>query len=250
MIAGLCAALEERLTPAAAGWLEGALRATAADPDAVHDVFPAVARHCGRGPLDAAPADDPDGVSADWSVADAARVLLLTVLPAVRPPLADRLTRLYREGGTAERLAVLRGLSVLDDLDATLGDSATGLLHEALRSHDPRLVRAALGPYAVRRLDAPAYRQAILKCVHMGLPAPLAPHRTDAGLARMLADHAHERVAAGRAVPDEIWPVLARFPDAVAASGLADAADHPDEARRTAARRALDRLARTRATTL
>ncbi|WP_203599805.1 EboA domain-containing protein [Streptomyces sp. SID10853] len=249
MIAGLCAALEERLTPAAATWLEGALRATSADPAAVHDLFPVVARQCGRGPLDAVPGDDGERVTADWSVADAARVLVLTVLPSSPPPLADRLTRLYREGGTWERLAVLRGLAVLDDLDTTFADSATDLLNEALRSQDPRLLAAAVGPYAARHLDAAAYRHAILKCVFTGVPALPAAHRADAELARMLADHAHERVAAGRDVSDDVWPVLARFPDVVAASGLAGEADHPDAVRRTAARRALDRLASVRAIT-
>ncbi len=72
---------------------------------------------------------------------------------------------------------------------------------------------AALGPYGAAHLDPPAYRQAVLKCVFTGVPlagvAGLA-ERGDGELARMFADFADERVAAGRAVPPDVWLVIDR----------------------------------------
>lgn len=232
MIADLCASLEAALTPEAEHWLTAALRATAADPGAVHDIFPVVARRCGRAPLGLAP----DPAQDVWSTADAARVVLLASVPDAPGLLSRTLTELYRAGGTPERRAVLLALDVLDGPRPDLGAAATMIVQEALRSHDTRLVAAALGPYAARHLDAAAYRHGVLKCVFMGVRPTVAAHRADAELARMLADYAHERIAAGRDVPDDVWPVLARHPAAVAASGLAADAGLPDPARRALGR--------------
>jgi hypothetical protein len=91
-----------------------------------------------------------------------------------------------------------------------LGDAATPLLHDAIRTNDPRLISAALGPYAAH-LDADMWRQAVLKCVFMGLPlngvADLL-RRADGELAGMLADLVTEREAAGRAVAEDAHALL------------------------------------------
>jgi hypothetical protein len=93
-----------------------------------------------------------------------------------------------------------------------VGDAGVPLLHDALRTNDSRLVTAALGPYGVSWLDAPAYRQAVLKCVFMGIPlAGISglDQRTDDELRRMLREFAAEREAAGRPVPEDVPMVLA-----------------------------------------
>ncbi|MGW2714419.1 EboA domain-containing protein, partial [Streptomyces sp. NPDC001356] len=126
-----------------------------------------------------------------------------------------------------------------------LGGGAVQLVADALRTHDPNLVSAAVGRYAARHLDAAGYRQAVLKCLFMGVPLAAVAGldlRADGELARMLADFAHERVAAGRDVPDDVWPLLARFPEAVDASGLPAEAESTRPERRAAARRALARF--------
>lgn len=79
------------------------------------------------------------------------------------------------------------------------------------------MIAAALGPFGARVLDEQAFRQAVLKCVFVGLPlAGLTglDKRADAELARMLAAFAHERVVAGRSVPADIWPLVDRYPPA------------------------------------
>ncbi|MDQ8706312.1 EboA domain-containing protein [Streptomyces sp. LHD-70] len=136
--------------------------------------------------------------------ADAARLLLLQ---AAQSDLAT-VTRLYQQGTADERRAVLLSLPHL-----VQGPQALPLTEDALRTNDPRLVAAAVGPYAGEHLDRHAWRHAILKCLFIGVPVATVARlrvraRGDAELARMLGDYAAERSAAGRPVPDDLHRVL------------------------------------------
>ena len=227
----LWSALEQRATPEGLAWLRESVEAVEADPEAVRTRFAMAGRKVGRGPLDAAA--DPDDVHA-WTVDDAARTLLLVALgDGVEAELAD----LYRFGDAAERRALLRALPHLP-----VGDRAVFLVDDAIRTNDTRLVAAALGPYATEHLDDAAYDQAVLKCVFIGVPiAPLdgLPERATPETARMLAAFVHERVAAGRDIPAEVWDVIDRHPPAaeLAAIEAERQSEFPD--RREAAERAL-----------
>ncbi|MFI1051971.1 EboA domain-containing protein [Streptomyces griseoruber] len=224
-------ALDERLTADAAAWLADAVARVGEDPAAVRGVFPAVGRRCGRGPL-----------IAGWTVADAARARLLAALPLSGAALAEEIAALHRYGDSAEQRAVLRSLALLEDTDASFADRGLPLVRAALRSNDTDLIESALGPYAARHLDAEGYRQAVLKSVFCGIPlARIAglTERADRELARMLADFAHERVAAGRDVPADVWPVVRAHPGTLEASGLPAETGSPSPDRREAAVRAL-----------
>jgi hypothetical protein len=227
----LWSALEERVPPDALAWVRESAEAIEADPAAVRTRFPMAGRKAGRGPLD--PDASPDDVHA-WTIDDAARTLLLVALgDGVEAELAD----LYRFGDAAERRGLLRALPYLP-----VGDRAMAIVDDAIRANDTRLVAAALGPYATEHLDDAAYDQAVLKCVFIGVPiAPLdgLPARATAGTARMLAAFVHERVAAGRDVPAEVWDVIDRQPPAEELAAI-EAERHSDFAdRRGAAERAL-----------
>ncbi|MEV5811371.1 EboA domain-containing protein [Streptomyces mutabilis] len=191
--ADLRAALTAELGGAARAWLDQALDEAAAHPGthgpiSVWELRLAEAgRRCG-------PAH-----------ADAARVL---VLHAARAG-TDALTRVYSQGTADERRAVLHALPHL-----VSGPDGLPLVEDALRTNDTRLVAAALGPYAARHLDAHQWRHAVLKCLFTGVPvdrvADLGRRAAgDAELARMLADYAAERTAAGRPVPEDLHRVLA-----------------------------------------
>lgn len=183
-------------------WLDEATAAVVADPTAIRRLFPAARRTCGRSRLDA-----------HWTVDEAARAVLLTALPLRGQALADEVGRLHRHGDPAEQRAVLRALPLLD-----LDDLGLPLVREALRGNDTTLIEAALGPYAARHLPDAEYRQAVLKCVFCEIPLDRVhglADRADRELARMLADFAHERLVAGRAVPQDIGPVLHTFPDVI-----------------------------------
>ena len=231
------------LDPAARTWLDEAVARVAERPAAVRTLFPAARRRCGHARLDA-----------HWTVDEAARAVLLTALPLGGQPLADELTGLHRHGDPAEQRAVLRTLPLLvapnggDTAREPLGDLALPLVREALRGNDNGIIEAALGPYGAARLPDAEYRQAVLKCVFYEIPLARIdglPARADAELARMLADFARERVAAGRDVPADIWPVVRAFP---AADRLTDGLTTETRAaaseRREAAQRALEALHR------
>ncbi len=157
----------------------------AADPTAIRVLFPEARRTCGP------------------EVVDEVRVGLLAALPP--SVLAEEITGLYRFGDPAEKRAVLRALSEL-----SIGDVGLLLVRDALRTDDPTLVTAALGPYGAANLDAHAYRQAVLKCVSLGVPlAEIGALRIDDELRGMLRAFADDRVAAGRPVPADVPMVLA-----------------------------------------
>ena len=227
----LWGALEERVSPEALAWVRESVAEIEADPAAVRIRFPMAGRKAGRGPLD--PDASPDDVHA-WTIDDAARTLLLVALgDRVEAELAD----LYRFGDAAERRGLLRALPYLP-----VGDRAMAIVDDAIRTNDTRLVAAALGPYATEHLDDAAYDQAVLKCVFIGVPiTPLdgLPARATAETARMLAAFVHERVAAGRDVPAEVWDVIDRHPPAEELAAIEAERGSEFADRRKAAERAL-----------
>jgi hypothetical protein len=246
-------ALAGRLSDSGASWLADARRRVADNPAALAALFPAAARSCGRERLAPPPGSSrppaetgpPDGQPVTvWTADEAARALLLLAVPADQTGLGKICGEVYRYGDAAEKRAVLRALAVLD-----VGEHGLPLVRDALRGNDTRLIAAALGPYAAQRLDDAGYRHAVLKCVFLGIPLSAVSgldRRADPELAGMLADFARERVAAGRDVPADVWPLLARYPAAVQAAGLREELNAPAEPRRAAASRALAALASAR----
>jgi hypothetical protein len=229
-------ALGLRLDDEGAERLVAARSEVADDPARIAVIFPGVGRMVGRGLLtnDADP-DDPHA----WTVADAARTLLLVSLGKA---VDGEIQALYRHGDGEERRGVLRALPFLE-VDRAIG---VALVDDALRTNDVRLIAAACGPYASAELDDDAIAQATLKCVFVGVPLSGfvgLEDRLTPEIAAMLARFAHERVAAGRDVPDDIWAVVNDFPATTEVAAIEAELDHPDEGRAAAARRALDRRA-------
>jgi hypothetical protein len=227
----LSAALEARARPEGLDWLREASASVAADATALRSRFPMVGRKVGREPLD--PEADPADVHA-WTIDDAARTLLLV---AAGSAAEGELAELYRYGDAAERRGLLRALTYLD-----LADRAVGLVDDAIRTNDTRLIAAALGPYATEHLPDHLYDQAVLKCVFVGVPITGLdgiPRRVTPDGARMLGAFVHERVAAGRDVPAEVWTVIDRYPPAEEIAAIESELQSPFEDRRAAAERAL-----------
>ena len=233
--------LLDALPTAARAWLDEAVARITAEPTAVRALFPAARRRCGQAVLEG-----------HWTADEAARAVLLAALPLHGQALADEVAGLFRHGDPAEQRAVLRTLPLLDDPIAATGDGAPfadlalSLVREALRGNDSSVIEAALGPYAAARLPDAEYRQAVLKCVFYEIPLDRVTGldaRADRELARMLADFAHERIAAGREVPPDVWPVVRAFP--AVANTLAARARDLAPARGEAAAHALAALGTT-----
>ncbi|NYI07403.1 EboA domain-containing protein [Allostreptomyces psammosilenae] len=212
-LATLATALRAAVPPPADAELAALRAEVTADPDRLPLLLPRAARLAGERPLHAGPAASPEHTGG-WSLADAARVLLLAAPVLVGKPYVDLLVDAYRGGDADERRAVLHTLDFtgprLSDPDAVAAVVQV-LLLDALRTNDTRLVAAALGPWGAAVLPAPAWRQAVLKCLFTGIPLAAVgglPERVDAELLRMVGDFAAERTAAGRPVPDDALAVL------------------------------------------
>jgi hypothetical protein len=229
-------------------WLDEALASVRTDPAAVRAAFPVAGRTVGRERLGSAAEDGARVTRAD----EGARVLLVAALFETAPPAtaARELRELYDFGDGEERAALLKALNVLDpEPGGEIDRTGLGMLADAMRSHDTRQVAAGLGAYGLKRLADDDLRQAVLKAVFMGVPlAPMTglPLRADAELARMLAGYALERVAAGRSVPADIWPLIQLAPPEAELAAIEAELQHPVEERRRAAAAALtdrDRVA-------
>ncbi|GLU47986.1 EboA domain-containing protein [Nocardiopsis ansamitocini] len=209
-------------------------------PAAVAVRFPAAARLVAGARTDPA---DPAGLLGP-TPADRARGALLRALRDA-PTLAGRPERvaaevadLYRFGDSDEKRAVLRGLEGPDGV--RIGPATAELVADALRTNDPRLVAAAMGPCGYHHLNDADWRHGVLKCLFIGVPLA-AVHglrtRCDAELTRMAGGFVAERVAAGRTVPDATWLLVGDHPPTLEALATEARSPHPD--RRAAAGLAL-----------
>lgn len=191
------------LAPEARERLEARATAVREDPTRIRTAFPAAAREVGRSPGSATDPGEP-------RLEDAVRGRLLEALLKAGADPGDRAEEvrdLYRYGDADERRAVLLALHCLD-----IGDRLVDLVHDALRTNDPRLVAAALGRYGADVLDDDAWRQGVLKCLFTGVPTELVDgfeRRADDRLVAMVAAYAEERTAAGRTVPADAERILA-----------------------------------------
>jgi len=228
--------LQEKAAPEAAAWAIPALDALAASRAErdLHIFLGMAPRRLGRGALAlsaaeiaASDAARPGWAPARWSLDGAARVLaLLTFRAADRGPgaFADTFRDLRRTADAAELIALYRGFPLYPEPE-TLEPEAG----EALRSNLTPVFEAIAhhNPYPRDHFAEHRWNHMILKAVFVG--SALAPiqglrARANPELARMLADYARERWAAGRAVAADLWiPVLPFRDDPAVAAVLARA---------------------------
>jgi hypothetical protein len=222
--------LLRQLEPGRGAWLDAQLASLQEDPsDEALDIALGMApRKLGKAELALGAADlaaaeralpgwDPRG----WSVTDAARVLLLAGLPAAGKPFAERFRALCRTADVAELVTLYRGLPLYPD-PAALEEQ----VGEGLRSN-MRVVFEAIAhrnPYPKAHFDDHRWNHMVLKALFIG--SPLAPiqgldARANPQLARIMCDFAHERWAAGRPVPFEIWRCVGPFAEGQALEDLA-----------------------------
>jgi len=174
-----------------------------------------------------------------WSVVDAARILLLSGLPSSGKPFAERFRALCRTADVAELVSLYRGLPLYPEpasLEPQVG--------EGLRSNMRSVFEAIAhrNPYPRAHFDDHRWNHMVLKALFVG--SPLAPivgidERANPELARILCDFAHERWAAGRPVPSELWRCVGPFAEGAAIDDLARAYSSADAEERRAAAAAL-----------
>jgi hypothetical protein len=229
-------------------WLDEQLAALRQDPaDAALEIaLGLIPRRLGKGELALSDADlaaagqavpgwDPRG----WGVAEAARILALLSLPGTGKPFAERFRSLCSTADVAELATLYRGLPLYPDpaaLEAQVG--------EGLRSN-MRVVFEAIAhrnPYPKAHFDDHRWNHMVLKALFIG--SPLAPiqgldERANPQLARIMLDFAHERWAAHRPVPFEIWRCVGPFAEGQALEDLARVLSSGEGVERRAAALAL-----------
>ena len=223
--------LGDRATPEQVSWLEDAVASVLGEAESIRALFPAVGRRVGRRPA------RPGGRSRRRPRLDGGR----------RGPHAAS-ARARRRGRLGARRAVpsrRHGRAARHPARASVpADRGRRRPARRRRGADeraradrcrarpvrvlaPRRRRGCAGGAQVRLRGHPAGRLE-------GLDARVTPH-----VSRMLAAFVHERVAAGRTVPADVWPVIDRFPPEDELAEIVAELDHPVAERREAARAAL-----------
>jgi len=240
--------LLRQLEPERGAWLEAQLATLQEDPsdEALDIALGMIPRRLGKAGLALADADlaaagkavpgwDPRG----WGVAEAARILVLASLPAAGKPFAARFRALCRTADVAELVTLYRGLPLYPD-PAALEEQ----VGEGLRSN-MRVVFEAIAhrnPYPKAHFDDHRWNHMVLKALFIG--SALAPiqgldERANPQLARIMCDFAHERWAASRPVPFEIWRCVGPFAEGQALEDLARVLERGEARERRAAALAL-----------
>ena len=231
--------LERQLKPDCLHWLNGRREELRSDFSvrSLHITLGMIPRRLGKVDL---VVDESDIVAAgearrnwdpsDWSVADAARILVLVeTAGAGDQAFAQRFSDLCRTADVGESVAFYRGLPLYPDPDS-IEDQA----REGLRSNMRPVFEAVAhrNPYPREQFDTTRWNQMVLKALFVDStlhPIQGLDERANAELARVLCDYAHERWAAGRRVSPELWRCVGPHAtdDSVAdlATALADGTD-------------------------
>lgn len=158
-----------------------------------------------------------------WTVDQAARIALLLHTTTSDIPFAERFEKLCLSGDVNELVTFYRGLPLYPHQAALLARAREGvrtnikLVFEAVAHNNP---------YPKEQFEENAWNQMILKALFIG--SPLHPiigleERGNSTLMRMLCDYAHERWAAGREIPPELWRCVGPFADQSAMTDLSRA---------------------------
>lgn len=153
----------------------------------------------------------PGWMPGKWSLADAGRILVLSGLSGTPEQIGNRFCSLCQTADVSELVSLYRGLLLYPSPAALEPQVAEGLrtnirsVFEAI-AHD--------NPYPREFFEQHRWNHMVLKALF--IDSRLAPiqgldERANAELARIMLDFAHERWAAGRPVPHEIWRCVGPF---------------------------------------
>ena len=173
----------------------------------------------------------------DWTMDRLARVLLLTAITA------DDETAYVKAINTLFDTAELQELAALYTALPYLSFPQKWLFRatEAVRSNmGPVFDAIAFGnTYPAQYFTEAAWNQLVLKCIFNDKPITRIHgllDRANATLAHDVSDFAHERWAAGRTVPADVWQLVPRFMNETLLADVKKLANSPDPRDREAAR--------------
>jgi len=147
-----------------------------------------------------------------WTVDQTARMLLVLSLPYEnKAQLLATLDQLFATADVGEQTALYLGLPLLPYPEAF-----KSRVSEGIRTNMTVVFNAIAldNPYPAVYLDEAAWNQMVLKAIFVGSPLHRIQGldtRANAALASTLSDFAHERWAAKRPVPVELWRPVGPF---------------------------------------
>ena len=154
----------------------------------------------------------------DWTVDQAARILLLLSRPD-DGNFPQHFDKLCQTADVSELITFYLGLPLYPQPEGLVARACEGLRGNIV----PAFAAVAQNsPYPAKYLPEGAWNQMILKALFIGCrlyPIQDIDSRANDDLTRMLCDYAHERWAASRVVPAELWRSVAQKPSP---DGLAD----------------------------
>jgi hypothetical protein len=232
--------LEKRLAPAQLSWLDEA--AASADQRALERAMALATRKLGALPLSpsdaelsAAEAAHPGWRPENWSVADAARTLLLLAHTADAEAFGETVKVIARTADVPTLVAIYRATPLLPP--------STGLewqIGEGLRTSIRDVFEAIAhgNPLPAASFSEHRWNHMVLKALF--IDSTLAPivgldQRRNGDLAATLVDHVHERRAAGRRVDLQVWRCIAPFATGQVLDDLRPLIESADPAERLAA---------------
>lgn len=220
--------LKRRIPADGLAWLEekAALVATGAPDKTVFASFSACVRHAGKAPLDLSAADleaaratVPDWAPSDWTCDQAARVFLLLSLPPGSRS-AQLMDQMWQTADMGEAVTLQKALAVLPYPEGHMARA-----REAIRSNIKSVFEAIAvrNPYPASNFDTVGWNQMVVKTFFVDVPLSQVvgvDRRANPPLSRMLDDLAHERWAAGRPFPPDLWRCVGPCADAKALADL------------------------------
>ncbi|MEZ0541193.1 EboA domain-containing protein [Fibrella arboris] len=173
----------------------------------------------------------------DWTMDQLARVLLLTsIAPEPEADYVKAIQTLFDTAELQELVSLYSALPLLAYPERWLFQAT-----EAVRSNmGPVFDAIAFGnTYPATYFPEPAWNQLVLKCIFNDKPITRITgltQRANQTLANDLSNFAHERWAAGRTVPAEVWQLVPPFMNETLLADVKKLAQSADERDRLAAR--------------
>ena len=147
-----------------------------------------------------------------WTLDRVVRVLLLSnVQNTNKEDYCQTIETLFETAEINEAVALYSALPLLQYPEKWLFRAT-----EAVRSNMGTVFDAIAfhNPYPAKYFSEAAWNQLVLKCIFNDKPIHLIEgldKRTNQNLANMLSDFAHERWAAHRTIPPQVWRLVSKF---------------------------------------
>ena len=240
--------ISSRVNPTALSWIdERAAVISSGDKKALFLAFGLVPRKVGKADLAlseverfAAEATRPGWNPVGWSLDQLVRTYFVLSHPAADIAAhVQTLDLMFSTGEVGELVALYQTLPLLPDPPAHVLRAAEGI-----RTNIKAVFCAVAhhNPYPSEHFNDDQWNQLVLKCLFIGVslrPVIGIDERANASLMSMLVDFAHERRAAHRPIPAELWRCVGPYVDDRALGDLRSALTTGTSAERQAAALAL-----------